>query len=317
MQRRRFIKIMATSVAGLSLGQSLRARSLQPVHWQGYALGAEGQFTLYTDAPARAKRVLDACFAQIRRLEALFSLYDDHSELCQLNRHGFLKNPSPDWQPLLRAIDQVHSQTGGRFDPSVQSLWQAYQAHFKAQPNSKTSPHAAELEDALALTGWQQVSHSEREIRFEQPNMSLTLNGIAQGYITDRIAEILQAAGYGQVLIELGETRALGQHPEQRPWQIGIQDAADREQISEVVELENQALATSGGYGSPFSRDGAHHHLIHPKTGLPTTQWQSLSVIAPTATEADALSTGLSFASAEQLEAFQKANPQIRILTQS
>ena len=316
MQRRRFIKIMATSVAGLSLGQSLRARSLQPVHWQGYALGAEGQFTLYTDSPARVKRVIDACFAEIRRLESIFSLYDDQSELVQLNRAGILRNPSPDWQPLLRAIDHAHRLTSGGFDPTIQPLWKAYEAHFKANPDS-TSLDQATVQAALAQTGWERIEHSLSEIRFGTPGMSLTLNGIAQGTITDRIAEMLQAAGYGQVLIELGETRALGRHPEQRPWQIGIQDAGDRSRLNQVAELENQALATSGSYGSTFSQDGKHHHLIHPKTGRPATRWKSLSVIAPTATQADALSTGLSFADKDTLQALQATNPQIQILKQA
>ncbi len=317
MQRRRFIKIMATSVAGLSLGQTLSARSLQPVRWQGYALGAEGQFTLYTDQPAKAKRILKTCSAEIRRLESLFSLYDDQSQLNQLNRRGLLKNPSPEWQPLLHAVDQAHRLTGGLFDPTVQPLWQAYQAHFKGRPERATAPDEATLQRALARTGWQHVQHSAFEIHFNQPEMSLTLNGIAQGFITDRIAEILQAAGYGQVLIELGETRALGQHPEQRPWQIGIQNAADRDRLYQVAELKDQALATSGSYGSSFSKDGKIHHLIHPKTGHSTAQWKSLSVIAPTATEADALSTGLSFASSDQIRKLRQSHAHIQIHTQS
>jgi len=302
------------------------------VRWQGYALGAEGQLTLYTDAPAQARRILDQCFAQIRRLESLFSLYDNASELCQLNRVGHLLKPSPEWQPLLAAIDQAHARTGGLFDPTVQPLWKAYDAHFKAHPNSEATPDLA----ALSNLGWKKVVHHDSEIRFAQSNMALTLNGIAQGYINDQIAEILKNAGYTQVLIELGETRALGQHPEGRPWQIGIRDAAGAAslhcddampmaspetgiapQIYQVADLADQALATSGSYGSPFSKDGKYHHLIHPKTGLPATQWKSLSVIAPTATEADALSTGFSFAQEEQLNHFQSRNQAIKILTQS
>jgi len=314
MQRRRFIKIMATSVAGVSLGHSISARSLQPVRWQGYALGAEGQFTLYTETPAKAKRVLHHCFAEIRRLESLFSLYDNASELCQLNRAGFLPKPSPEWQPLLAAIDQAHTLTGGLFDPTVQPLWKAYDAHFQT---SKSTPKSSFIQDALALTGWRKVEHHHSEIRFAQHGMSLTLNGIAQGYITDHIAAVLKNAGYSQVLIELGETRALGQHPEGRRWQIGIKDADQPDQIKNIAELANQALATSGSYGSLFSSDGKYHHLIHPKTGIPTTQWKSLSVIAPTATQADALSTGLSFANSETIAKVLSQNHSIQVIQQS
>jgi len=305
---------MATSAAALSLGHPLSARSLRPVHWRGYALGTEGQFTLYTDDPAKAKQTLERCFQEIRRLEAIFSLYDHQSELSQLNRTGQLEAPAPEWHPLLRAIDQAYAQTDGLFDPTIQPLWTAYQTHFQANPGARTGPTT---DQALDQVGWAKVSHSHNAIRLGQPGMALTLNGIAQGYITDRISDLLRAAGYGQVLIELGETRALGQHPEGRPWQIGIQQAGQRETLFDVASLSDQALATSGSYGTPFSQDGRFHHLIHPRTGQPSAQWTSLSVIAPTATQADALSTGLSFADSAQIDALMRQFPEIRVISQS
>ena len=313
MQRRRFIKIMATSVAGLSLGQSLRASNVVPVSWQGYALGSEGQFTLYTDTPSKTKAVLDRCLAEIRRLESLFSLYDDQSELSTLNRLGRLQNPSAEWQPLLDAVDQAHDLTDGLFDPTVQPLWRAYHSHFEKHSDSEFELDAG----TLSKVGWQKVHYDTSEIQFSSAGMSLTLNGIAQGFITDRVTEVLRDAGYTQVLVELGETRALGLHPEQRPWQIGIKDALNPDQISEIAELDNQALATSGGYGSTFSKDGSYHHLIHPRTGRPTDQWKSLSVIAPTATQADALSTGLLFANPETISQIRAHNSELDIITQS
>ncbi len=319
MQRRRFIKILASSAAGLSLGQLSAARtvaSLQPVIWRGYTLGAEGSFTLYTEDRTSAQTVLKHCFAEIRRLESLFSLYQPNSELCQLNRTGRLDAPAPEWQALLDAAGQAHQLSQGLFDPTIQPLWQAYAQHFEQSPNATEGPSEAALGAALARTGWQHLNYAADTIQFDQPNMQLTLNGIAQGFITDHISNILSNAGYQHVLIELGETRAIGPHPEQRPWSIGIKDAQQPEQIHEVAELDNQALATSGSYGSPFSMDGKYHHLLDPISGRPSTRWQSLSVIAPTATQADALSTGLSFASAAQISQIERAHSQLRILKQ-
>jgi thiamine biosynthesis lipoprotein len=320
MQRRRFIQLIATSAAGLGLGQ-LRATptptSLEPVRWSGYTLGAEGSFTLYTDNKAKAQTLLQHCFAEIRRLDSLFSLYAPHSQLNQLNRTGQLAQPSPEWQALLKSIQCAHQQTNGRFDPTVQALWQTYAAHFKQSPDDRTGPSAAAIEDTLARTGWQHVHYSNEAIRLARPNMQLTLNGIAQGFITDHISDILKDAGYQHVLVELGETRAIGSHPEQRPWRIGIKDANDPSTLHDLADLDNQALATSGSYGTRFSSDGNFHHLLDPYTGRPGTQWKSLSVIAPTATQADALSTGLSFASAAEIEAVQTAQPSIQVRTQS
>ena len=313
MKRRRFIQIMATSVAGLSLPQ-LRASTLQPVQWRGYTLGAEGSFTLFTEDKQRAQKIMRRCFEEIRRLEKCFSLYDAESELCQLNREGCIGSPSTDWLALLNASDQAYKATSGLFDPTIQALWNAYDKHFKANPMATNGPH---LEQALSQTGWQHVHYDDAQIRFSKPGMQLSLNGIAQGYITDRVSDILKEAGYEHVLVELGETRALGTHPEGRTWNLGIKDADNPSQISEIAELNNQALATSGSYGSSFSVDGHFHHLIHPQSGRPSTQWNSLSVIAPTATQADALSTGLSFAGAKQIEATERRLADIRILKQA
>lgn len=320
MQRRRFIRILAASAAGLSLGrltgEASPVRSLEAVHWRGYALGAEGQFTLYTDRPARAREVLERCFAEVQRLESIFSLYDHHSELCRLNREGGLADPSGDWGPLLETAAAAHQLSGGAFDPTVGPLWALYAEHFKNQPDAAEGPGSEAVEAALSRTGWEHVNYTGKKIAFARPGMQLTFNGIAQGFITDRVADFLQAEGYKRVLVELGETRALGRHPKGRPWRIGIKDAADPAAIHAVAELEDRALATSGGYGSPFSKDGRYHHLIDPRTGRPETRWRSLSVLAPTAAEADALSTGLSFATAAEIRRIEAAQPRLSVFGQ-
>ena len=317
MHRRRFIRIAATCVAGLGLRQSALAAlggSLRPVSWRGYALGAEGGFTLYTEDPPAARAVLERCFAEIRRLESFFSLYDNHSELCRLNREGRLDAPAAEWADLLAVADHAHRMTGGLFDPTVQALWKCYDEHFRAYPDSVAGPDVAVIEAARARTGWEGLVVEKGAIAFTRPGMQLTLNGIAQGYITDRVTDILRGAGFPHVLVELGETRAIGRHPGGRPWSIGIKHAADPAALFDRVELEDQALATSGAYGSPFSRDGAFHHLIHPQSGRPEARWQSVSVIAPTAAEADALSTGLSFADGALVEAVRASG--LRVVLQ-
>ena len=316
MNRRRFISILATSACGLGLKQiagAEQAPQLQPVTWRGFTLGAEGSFTLYTENAPRAHKILQVCFREIRRLEAVFSLYNSQSEICRLNRDGQLLTPSPDWLPLCAAISNAHQLTGGGFDPTVQPLWQIYAAHFKAQPNVSTGPTAEKIAATRAQTGWQYVDYQNNQIKFSHPGLQLTLNGIAQGYITDRISQILQDAGYQNVLVELGETRAIGPHPAERPWNIALQTPADDNATQPVIPLENQAIATSAGYGSPLSKDGRFHHLIDPRSGQPAANWSRLSVVAPTATQADALSTGLSCANATTLERVKRDQPGLQI----
>jgi thiamine biosynthesis lipoprotein len=120
------------------------------------------------------------------------------------------------------------------------------------------------------------------------------LNGIAQGFITDRIADLLRAEGMDHVLIDLGEMRSIGTHPAGRPWHVGVADPADPVRIAERIDIANMAVATSGGYGTRFDASGRYNHLIDPRTGGCSPAAGSVTVIARDATTADAASTALS-----------------------
>jgi thiamine biosynthesis lipoprotein len=97
-----------------------------------------------------------------------------------------------------------------------------------------------------------------------------------------------------QVLIDLGEIRALGGHPDGRPWRVGLEDGAWRETTAREIAIVDLAVATSAGSGTTFDRSGRFHHLLDPTTGTSAGHWRSVSVTAPRATVADALSTTLS-----------------------
>lgn len=102
-----------------------------------------------------------------------------------------------------------------------------------------TTPSAEEVAAARQLVGWQGIEVEPSRLALARRGMAVTLNGIAQGYITDRVAEMLRGAGMGNVLVSLGETRALGPHPEGRPWEIAPAEGAD------ALPLSDGALATS------------------------------------------------------------------------
>jgi thiamine biosynthesis lipoprotein len=123
--------------------------------------------------------------------------------------------------------------------------------------------------------------------------MAVTLNGIAQGYITDRVTDLLRAARFDSVLVQLGETRAGAPRSEGRPWRVGIPDPFVPGGMIETVEAVDLAIATSSGPATRFDAAGRHHHLFDPATGRSADRWASVSVVAPRATTADALSTAL------------------------
>jgi thiamine biosynthesis lipoprotein len=289
--RRRFIAIAAVAASGAAFARAGSAAS-QLHTWRGVALGAEASIRLAHPDGDEARRLIDACVAEIARLERIFSLYRTDSALSRLNADGRLELPPLELVELLGRAASVSQATGGVFDVTVQPLWQRYAAHF-ATPGA--DPGGPDVADVLPLVDWRGVHVAPTEIALARAGMAVTLNGIAQGYVTDRVADLLRAEGMDHVLIDLGETRALGTHPNGRPWRIGLTDPADPTRIAAHVPLAGLALATSGGYGTRFEVTGRHNHLIDPRTGRSAPALQSVSVLARDATTADAASTALSF----------------------
>lgn len=274
LSRRRFIAI---SAAALAAGPSLAAPARR---WTGVALGARASITLsHPDAAA----IVATARTEIDRLEDIFSLYRTGSALSRLNRDGALDAPPFELVECLGIAGAVHAATGGAFDPTVQPLWVAYaEAHADGSRPTETS-----LSEARGLVGWSGVTASPSRISFERPGMALTLNGIAQGYIADRIARILEAEGLGDILIDTGEFRALGGMPDGGAWPVGLAQGG-------MVGLRDRALATSAPLGTTFDPAGTVGHILDPRTGRPApASSRSVSVTAPTAALADALSTGV------------------------
>lgn len=300
LSRRRFLSI-AASAAGLSVlpaGVSGAGRP-DPVIWRGVVMGGMASMTLAHPDRAEARRLVDRALAEISRLEAIFSLYRPDSALVRLNRDGVLDAPPLELVELIGLSLTLARESEGAFDPTVQPLFQLYKRHFAANPSSREGPSRPELKKARRLVDHRAVEVGSDRIRLARTGMALTLNGIAQGFVTDRVAALLQGAGMENILLDLGEVRASGRHPDGRPWRAGIADPFASGATIHDLELDERprglpALATSGGYGLLFDQAGAHHHLVDPRTGASAREHASVSVNAPNATLADGLSTALS-----------------------
>lgn len=294
VSRRRALTIFA-GVAGLAAAApaSLARAAIPLQRWHGVALGAPATITLAHTDPHKADRLFERCEAEIARLENIFSLHLSDSEISRLNHDGRLANPSPEMIELVNDSKRFGAKTRGAFDISVQPLWRLFAGHFRNNPGTAMGPADQDIKEARAKVDFKAIAVSDSVIQFEKPGMAITMNGIAQGYITDRVADMLRAEGYDQVLLNLGEYRALGDHPHGRPWQIGLADPDSPGEVRDAIEIVDRAVATSGGYGTPFSLDGRHHHLFDPATGISANHHASVSVVAKRATTADALSTAL------------------------
>lgn len=286
LSRRRVITIIAAA-SGAALWPG-PARSDEPrrFEWTGGALGTQARIVLHHHERPAALDAVRACLAEIARLEREFSLYRADSALSRLNRDGQIEAPSQDLRRLLAECLRFGDLTDGAFDVSVQPLWRLMAAHFATHPDAIEGPPSGALAMARDLVDYRKIEVGPTRVTLG-PGMALTLNGIAQGYITDRIAEILRARGWTNVLIDLGEIRALDSRADGEPWTVSLKNSI----VS--LELENQAIATSSGGATRFEASGRHHHLLDPKSGVSPSAYGSVSVVAPKATTADALSTAL------------------------
>jgi thiamine biosynthesis lipoprotein len=308
LTRRRFIGISAAA-AGLGLLPFWRAAQAEaPVAtWRGVALGAVASLQVHHPDRATAEKLVQHSVDELRRLEAVFSLYREDSALAVLNRRGVLESPPAEMVELLGHARRFAGLTGGMFDPTVQPLWTLYTGHFSQPDADPDGPPPDAVAAALAKVGHAGLLVSRDRIALAHRGMALTLNGIAQGYIADRVVALLRAGGVAHSLVDMGESRALGSRPDGQPWQVGISDPHRPERITSTLPLAGgQAVATSGGYGFRFDAAGRFNHLLDPKTGRSAHRYGSITVLMPTATAADALSTAFSLMPEDAIQAALK-----------
>ncbi len=305
--RRRVLTMIAGATAALCIPGLARASAPRRHVWRGTALGAEASIVLYDHDADRADRLLRACAAMLGRLEGIFSLHAADSALSRLNADGALRRAPEELVALLGHSRDLHAATRGHFDPTVQPLWSVYAAHFAASGGPEGPPSTA-LDAAHRLVGLEHVALEGGAVRLKRPGMALTLNGIAQGYITDLVADRLRAAGLRHVLVDLGETRTLGPRADRGPWRVGIPDPERPFALLKTLPLSGGAVATSSGLAAPFELSGRYHHLFDPRTGRSPTRYKAVTVLAPRATIADGLSTAFaSMAPAEIAPALRAA----------
>ena len=278
--RRRFLAI---SACALALGTQVSAMP-QITQWHATALGAHTTLSL---AHPDAKAIAGEVFAELRRLEGIFSLYQPDSAISRLNRDGRLLAPPFELLECLGLCHRMHKVSGGLFDPTVQPLWTAY-----ANPAAQDEGNPNQVERAQALLGWSRVAFDSQRIGFAQSGMAITLNGIAQGYIADRIARLLSHRGLSDLMIDTGELRALGGHPQGGGWPVTL-ETVDNKPV-DTITLRDTAMATSAPAGTQFASGRQAGHILDPLTGRPSlAPWRLVSVTGPSAAIADGLSTAI------------------------
>ena len=260
-------------------------------------------FTTYGEKSTHADYLSED---EVRRLESLLSRTDENSVIYQLNHAGGLGiDVGGGVCGLMEAAEEYALATGGAFDITIAPVVSAW--GFTEEENRV--PSQGELDELLALVGPEHITLADDAAALT-PGTQIDLGGIAKGYASDRIAEILKENNIPRATISLGgNVLAWGDRPDGTPWRIGIQDPKDANNANAfagMLNLTDAFAVTSGGYQRFFETDGkTYHHIIDPATGYPADSGlTSVTVVADcdrdevdgtpsVGTMCDALSTAL------------------------
>ena len=254
------------------------------------SMGTFVSMTAIHPSKDQAEDGFGAAFAEIDRLASVLSRHDQSSPVTELNNTGMLEQMQDELQLVVARSLYYHELTNGAFDITVKPLMDLYQQRF----NADQKPTTQEIDNVLGSVGSAGLKLDAGSISFRQPDMGITLDGIAKGYIVDRASEVLKERGIANHLVNAGgDIRTSGMAAGEKKWSIAIQDPAKKREFPDILKMGDGAVATSGNYEAYYDQEKLFHHIVDPDTGR-SPQWSSsVSVIAPTVMDADALATAL------------------------
>lgn len=288
LSRRKVLSAAIGGVAGMGMWGLARQHHVQPITRTSAALGSRITITVIHPDPFLAERAIDAALAEVESVESVLSIYRPDSQVGELNR-GVAILAHAHLRAVLNASLGMSRLTEGAFDVTIQPLWEL---HARTAREGR-APSVEEIDEAKRTVNWRFVEMEGNRVRLRHRKTRITFNGIAQGYATDRATATLLSHGIQHALVDVGELAAVGDKSAQTPWSVGIQHPRKPESLLAVAKLRDRCLATSGDYESRLAADSLDHHIFDPATGHSPTQLASVSVAAPTAMQADALSTAL------------------------
>ena len=280
------VAVMATMGFSASHSHSIFHRQMR------YVMGTLCEILIYDEDPMRAEQATNQAFEEMQRVDRLLSNYDPNSELSRMNRMA-ASGPFEASVRLLGFMTQCqefYRLTEGAFDPTVGPLVRAW-GFLGLQPRI---PTMNEIEAARAKVGMEkiEVDAAHATIRFPVEGMEIDPGGIGKGYAVDRAVGALRRSGITSALVNAGGSSfyGMGCPPGQQFWWIGVKDPSVPDRAVAFVALHDNSLSTSGSL-EQYVRVGGQTlgHIFDPRSGSPVEGVLEVSVVAPTATESDAL----------------------------
>jgi thiamine biosynthesis lipoprotein len=280
-------------------------------------MGSLFEIFLFGEDVPRLESAANEALEEIQRLERQLSHYRDDSDIARINALAASEwvRVEPCLFALLERCAVLNRASEGAFDITTGPLvkaWGFYRGEGRVPPE----------EEIAALrqqggTGRMQLDRSQSAVRFAATGLEVTLGAVGKGYALDEAAAILRFYDVESALLHGGRSSiyALGAPPGTEGWELTLRDPRDRTTPLRTVSLRDRAISTSGDYEQFFEADGVRYsHILDPRSGRPVQGMHCVWVIAPSATDSDALSTAFFVLGPEKTRAFCRKCPELEVV---
>jgi thiamine biosynthesis lipoprotein len=257
-------------------------------------MGNRFEITVVGDDRLWADKRIDDAVEEIKRIEKLFTTFDESSQTNLINRNAGIAPVKVDREvyDLIERSKKISALTQGAFDITYGSIDKRL---WNFDKTMTSLPDAQTAKKLVRLINYQNVILDEKNcsVFLKEKGMRIGFGGIGKGYAAEKAKSLLQQKGVKSGIINAaGDLTAWGHQPNGKPWTIGIADPDTKRQAFSFLEITNTSIATSGNYEKFVLIDGKKYsHTIDPKTGLPVRGIKSVTIICPNAEIADAMAT--------------------------
>ncbi len=259
-------------------------------------MGSRFEVTAVAENEVEAWQAINAGIAEITRIEQLISSWDSHSQTSAINRQAGIKAVKVDRElfDLIFRAKKIGALSNGAFDISYASMDRIW----KFDGSMKAMPSVEKIAKAKSKINWQNIllDSEQQTVFLKEKGMRIGFGAMGKGYAANRAKAIMQTMNgiQGGLVNAGGDLIAWGKSKQEKGWSIKIADPKDRDKMLGYLQLQNQAIVTSGDYEKFVTFEGQRYaHIIDPRTGYPTTGIKSVSIICPDAELSDALATAV------------------------
>ena len=285
---KKFISLFLLSLTFISFGQITQKRKLS-------MLGSPFEITVVAQDTVQGNGYIDLAVAEVKRIENLISDWIPSSQISKVSQNSGIQPVKVDKEvyDLVERAIKISQITSGAFDISYASMDKIW----KFDGSMKQMPTEEAIKKSVSKIGYKNIilDLKNQTIFLKNEGMKLGLGGIGQGYIADKVRDLLFSKGCLSGIVNVsGDINAWGKQTDGKPWTVAIVNPLNRNKIFATFPLEDSAVETSGSYEKFVTFNGIRYsHIIDPRTGYPAQGVVSVSVFAKQTEIADALATGI------------------------